>query len=311
MKRRETVLHGIAATLIAGLAMAPVAMAPVAMAPVAIAQVAAAEDAAPQRIVVAGGDLTEIIYALGEQSRIVGVDVTATHPPEASSKAQIGYVRNIAPEGVLSLSPDLLLAAHDAGPAVAMERLEAAGVPIAKAPETPSAASIADKIMFVGKAIGAPDKAKALATRFRDDLSAVTDKVGAFEADKPRVLFILSARSGAPLVGGSDTEADEMIRLAGGENAGAAIDGYKPMSREAILAAAPEVILMMTHHAGRMGGIDAVIDRPEIALTPAGQARRAVTMDGMFLLGFGPRTPEAIAQLARKLHPEAAEKAGL
>ncbi|MEM0923589.1 MAG: ABC transporter substrate-binding protein [Pseudomonadota bacterium] len=266
--------------------------------------------AEPSRIVVAGGDLTEIVFALGAGERVVGVDQTSSFPAETAEIAQIGYVRRLSSEGVLSLAPDLVIAAHDAGPDVAMEQLEAAGVTIAKAPAATTAADISEKIRFVGAAIGAAEKAEDMAAAFTEDLAAVTAKTAQLP-NKPRLMFILAIRNGAPLIGGSGTSADEMIRLAGGVNVAAEIDGYKPMSQEAILSAAPEVIVMMEQHATRMGGVEEVLSRPEIALTPAGQNARAVTMDGMLLLGFGPRTPAAVAELARALQPEAAKAAGL
>jgi iron complex transport system substrate-binding protein len=113
------------------------------------------------------------------------------------------------------------------------------------------------------------------------------------------------------VVGGRATEADEIIRLAGGANAAASVEGYRPMTREAILAARPDALLMMESRAEAAGGLAKVLARPDIALTPAGRAGRAVAMPGMLLLGFGPRTPEAVARLARALHPQDAAAAGL
>ncbi|MEM9761208.1 MAG: ABC transporter substrate-binding protein [Pseudomonadota bacterium] len=264
-----------------------------------------------ERIVVAGGDLTEIVFALGRGDRVVGVDQTSTWPPEAVNRSQIGYVRRISPEGILSLAPDLVLAAHDAGPEIAFEQLAAAGVRIARAPEAKTADQIAGKIAFVGRALGRSAEAEQMARQVSEALDEIRAKIATLEGRRPRVLFILSFQSGAPLIGGTETTADRMITLAGGENAGASVSGYKPMSREAIIAAAQDIVLMMSQHAERFGGIDTILARPEIALTPAGQAGRAVAMDGMLLLGFGPRTPQAITELARALHAERAVAAGL
>ena len=146
--------------------------------------------------------------------------------------------------------------------------------------------------------------------RVEADLAEVREKIARIE-DRPRVLFVLLLRGGAPLVGGAGTEAAEIIRLAGGANAAGGVEGYTPMTREAILAAQPEVVLMMRSRAEAAGGIAEVLARPDIAPTPAGRAGRGVVMPGMLLLGFGPRTPEAVARLARALHPEAAAAAGL
>ena len=264
----------------------------------------------PQRIVVAGGDLTEIIFALDAGQRVVGVDTTSTWPERAKKLPRIGYVRRLSAEGVLSLDPDLLVAADDAGPAIALQQLRTAGVPVAQAPETERAGDVAAKIRFVGEVLGLEQEAAALAQRYAKDLSAVTAKVATLR-QQPRVLFILSIQGNALLVGGKETSADEMIRLAGGRNVAAAVNGYKPMGRETILDLNPEVVLMMSHAASRLGGAERLLERPDLAPTAAGMNGRIVTMDGMRLLGFGPRTPAAVAELARALHPQAAAAAGL
>ena len=256
----------------------------------------------PQRIVVAGGDLTEIIFALDAGHRVIGVDQTSTWPESARQLPQIGYVRRLSAEGVLSLDPDLLIAAEDAGPDRVLRQLRAAGLPIAQAPETVRAGDVANKITFVGQVLGLEKEATALAQQYREDLNGVLAKVAALR-QRPRVLFILSIQGNAPLVGGEATTADEMIRLAGGRNVGAAVNGYKPMGREAILALNPEVVLTMSGHANRHGGPEHLLARPDLAPTAAGVNGRIVTMDGLRLLGFGPRTPAAVAELARALHP--------
>lgn len=261
-----------------------------------------------ERVVIAGGDLTEIAWALGAEEWIVGVDTTSTWPKAATELPQIGYVRRLSAEGVLSLKPDLLIAAADSGPDIALDRLRAAGVTVEIAPEVEQASEIPKKITFVGKALDLPEKAAALIDKFNREMAATREKVGD-PAERPKVLFILSLQGGAPLVGGEGTTAAQMIALAGGRNAVSAFEGYKPMSREAIIAAAPDVILMMRQHAEQSGGIEAMLARPEIALTPAGQAGRGITMDGMLLLGFSLRTPQAIAELAGMLHPTAAKGA--
>lgn len=262
------------------------------------------------RVVVAGGDLTEIVFALGAESSLVGVDQTSTWPPQAGDLPQIGYVRRLSSEGVLSLAPDLLIAAHDAGPELVLQQLRRAGVTVAQAPDTGNAAGVATKILFVGRLLNRENEALALADRFQANLAAVQAEV-ATRTTRPRVLFILSVMGNAPLIGGRNTAADEMIRLAGGTNAAAAMDGYKPMGREAILATQPDVLLLMDSHADIFGRVEAVLARPELALTPAGQAGRAVTMDGLLLLGFGPRTPQAVARLAQAIRHQTTIEAGL
>lgn len=272
--------------------------------------ISSAKAETPHRLVVAGGDLTEIVFALGAGDRVVGVDATSVHPEAATKLPQIGYVRRLSAEGVLSLAPTQVLAAHDAAPALALEQIATAGVPVARTPDAATLDAIPEKIAFVGAAIGRVAEAKALAARYREDLAAVRAKIARI-AGRPRTLFILTVRDGAPLVAGEGTSAAAMIEAAGGENVATGFDGYKPMAQEAIIAARPEAVVMMAQHAESLGGVEALLARPDLAATPAGRTGRALAIDGMLLLGFGPRTPDALAALARWLHGDAAADLGL
>ncbi len=259
-------------------------------------------DAAPQRLVSAGGDLTEIVYALGAADSLVGVDSTSNYPATTKDIAQIGYVRRVSPEGVLSLKPDMVLGAYDMGPPAAIEQLRAAGVQVELAPEGNSAEGVPDKIRFVGKLLDRTNQAEKLANQIEADLNREAEKVAQLKS-KPRVIFVLAMGTGGPMVGGNGSSAESIITLAGGINAASGFEGYKPMSREAILSAQPDVLLMMNSSIERFGGIEKILSMPEFSLTPAGLNKRYVEMDGMLLLGFGPRTPAAVAQLSRALHP--------
>ncbi len=267
----------------------------------------AAPAAAAERVAIAGGDLTEIAFALGAGDRVVAVDSTSTTPEAASLLPQMGYLRRLSPEGVLSSAPDLLIAAPDAGPPSALERIAAAGVEVALSPEADAPGRVPEKIAFMGRVLGREAAAEALAARYRADLAAAQVEAARLDG-RPRALFVLTIDAGAPLVAGRGTSADAMLAAAGAENAAAALEGWKPMSREALIGAAPEAIVMMTGHAERVGGLDAVLARPDVALTPAGRDGRAVALDGSLLLGFGPRTPEAVVALARALRGDDAPR---
>jgi iron complex transport system substrate-binding protein len=264
-----------------------------------------------RRLVVLGGDLVEIAYALGAGDRLVGADDTALWPPETGALPKVGYLRRLSPEGVLSLAPDLVAASPSAGPASALDSLRAAGVPIETGPEGEGFDSVAPKIAFMGRILGRGAAAEALAAEVAARMAAVRAALDGAPA-RPSVLFLISVGRGAPMASGTGTAADAMIALAGGRNAATGFEGYKPLSQEAALGLAPEVVLMPDHAAEAAGGALRALDAAGLALTPAGRAGRIVTMDGLKLLGFGPRTPEAVAELARALHPDLAERlAGL
>ncbi|MBS7698715.1 MULTISPECIES: ABC transporter substrate-binding protein [unclassified Chelatococcus] len=262
-----------------------------------------AQDGSPKRIVAVGGAVTEILYALGTQDRIVGIDTTSLYPPSAlKDKPNVGYMRQLSAEGVLSLSPDLVLVSAGSGPPPALKLLEEAGVRLVTVPDTPTAAGAIEKIQAIGRAIGLEAKASALANDVEKRFAAVA-KARESVSRPVKVLFVLAMQSGRPLVAGTGTAADGMIGLAGATNIGAGFNGYKAMTDEAIITAAPDVVVMMARE-GLHADPDTVFANAALSATPAGAARRLVTADGHWLLGFGPRTPEAVAYLMQAFYPD-------
>ena len=127
----------------------------------------------PARIVSIGGAITEILYALGFENRLAGVDTTSLYPAAARDKPNVGYMRQLSAEGVLGLNPSLVLAVQGSGPKEAMDLLEAAKVPLVLVPETFSEQGLLDKIKLVGHAMGADKRAECL-TRGRGGRSGAT-----------------------------------------------------------------------------------------------------------------------------------------
>jgi len=261
---------------------------------------------AGDRIVVAGGVITEVLYALGLQERIAGVDSTSQFPPKAlQDKPNIGYVRALSAEGVLSLNPSLIMLIDGAGPPDAVALLAESGVAIARIADGMTPEGVAAKIVAIGAAVGATEPAARLAAqttaRFRE--------LAALRAGLPpqkRGLFVLSLQNGRALVGGRNSSADAIIGLAGGINVAGAIEGYKPMTDEAILAAAPDMVLMMRNSSAHNTPPDELFALPAFSRTPAAATKRLVHMDGLYLLGFGPRTPFAARDLMAAIYPQAA-----
>ena len=106
------------------------------------------------------------------------------------------------------------------------------------------------------------------------------------------------------MVSGGDTSADGMITHAGGINAVTGFNGYKPLNTEAMIAARPDVILTTDRSLKILGGLPKLMALPGLLQTPAGQLGNVFAMDGLLLLGLGPRTPQAAAQLGKLLHPK-------
>lgn len=250
---------------------------------------------APQRIVSAGGSVTEIVFALGEGHRLVARDSTSNHPAAARALPNIGYVRRLSPEGLLSVNPDMILAEEGAGPPEALALLEESRISLTTIPMGFDRASVIAKIAAVAQALGVPEKGRVLAERVAAEIdSAVLDGGG----DAKSVLFILSMQGGRVMAAGGNTAAEGMIAMAGATNAVQGFEGYKPLTDEAILSAAPDVILLMQGRGDLTVTDEMLFAHPAIAATPAGQARAVMRMDGMLLLGFSVRTGQALRDLA-------------
>ena len=259
----------------------------------------------PSRIVAIGGSVTEIFYALGEEKRLVARDSTSVYPEAAFALPDVGYMRQLSPESVLSVDPSAIIALEGSGPKDAVEVLKKAKVPYLAVPETFDREGILEKIKIVGQAIGEEDKAEELTASVDKDLRAAEQRAAGI-AKRQRVLFILSMQDGKILASGTKTAADGIIRLAGGDNAISEFEGYKQLSEEAIVTANPDLILMMSR-GGSHGPSDAeLLAHPAVASTPAGKDKRLVRMDGAYLLGFGPRTAAAAHDLAVTLYGQAA-----
>ncbi|MBF8222164.1 heme/hemin ABC transporter substrate-binding protein [Halomonas sp. 328] len=253
---------------------------------------------APPRDLVIGGDLAEIVAALGEAERLIGRDDTSTHPAAIAALPSVGYLRRLAAEGVLSLRPERLLVADQAGPAEVLAQLEASGVTVIRIATPPRLEAIPAKVRAVAEALDRAERGEALASR----LEAEIRELAALPALPPlRAMFLLGHGGATPRVAGHETAAQAMMDAVGVTNAFAEMPGYRPVGGEALIRQAPEVVIVTRGGLEAMGGEARLWQLPGLALTPAGQARRLVVFDDQALLGFGPRTPATLLALYERL----------
>ncbi|QRM57007.1 ABC transporter substrate-binding protein [Sinorhizobium sp. BG8] len=267
--------------------------------PVAVAHAEEQQKIDTSRLVSIGGAVTEIVYALGEEGRLVARDSTSTFPEAAAALPDVGYMRALSPEGVIATNPTAILAVEGSGPPDALQVLKSAGIPFETVPEGYDRDAIVRKIETVGNFLGVSDKAKALADKVAAEIDAATaDSAKREDKDRKRVLFVLSFQNGKVMAAGAHTAADGILKLSGVVNATeGAFQGYKPLSDEAIVEAKPDVIMLMTRE-GMHGGTDEeLFAHPAFALTPAAKTKSVIRMNSLHLLGFGPRTATAIRDL--------------
>lgn len=249
------------------------------------------------RIVSIGGALTEIAWALGAGDHLVGVDTTSLYPPELSKLPSVGYARSLSSEGILALAPTQVVATEEAGPPTVLTQIRSAGIPVHVLPAQHRFEGVLERVEKMGVLLGKPAQAKRLQRQLQAEWHTVRALVQARKTPPPRVLFVLSHSSNQILVGGQHTAADAMLGYAGARNAVQAFTGFKPLTPESLIAAQPDVVLFTDQGLSVIGGIDGALQLPGLAQTPAGQKRRVIALEAMFLLGFGPRTPAAVAAL--------------
>ncbi|GAB2826591.1 helical backbone metal receptor [Comamonas piscis] len=257
---------------------------------------------AAKRLISLSGALTEIIYLLGAEPLLVGSDTTSNYPEAADKTPKVGYVRQLAAEGVLSLKPDTVIGTTEAGPPVVLQQIAQAGVTVALVQSDHSWDEVLRKIRLVGQATGKQAQAEQLAQRLQTQWDETQARVRASVAAgrAPRALFVL-AHSGTPQVAGQATAADALLRLGGASNVMQGFNGYRPLTAEAMAQAAPQVIVTTTQGLEAVGGAEKFWARPELALTPAFKNKSMVALEASQLLGYGPRLPQAIQALHQGL----------
>ncbi len=251
------------------------------------------------RLASIGGAVTETIYALGMADHIVAVDSTSLYPPAAlREKHNLGYMRALSAEGVLSIEPSAILMIDGAGPPAVVDQLRRSAVPVVAVDGANTPAAVSGRARYLGQVLDVPDRGEALARSIADGFARLA-AARQLVRQPARVMFILSLRKGRPLAAGRDTAADAMIALAGAQNVLSGFTGYKALTDEAVIAAAPQVVLMM--EAGDASATPAsVLAMAAFRTTPAGQRNAVIAIDGETLLGFGPRTPETALDLMQR-----------
>ena len=251
------------------------------------------------RITVAGGSVTEILYFLGSEDKIIAVDVTSNYPEEAQNFPSIGYVRNLSAEGILSLKPSIIIGEDDMGPPSVIDQIKRTGIDIYVIQENHTSEGIIDKIKCIGNIVGKKEKTSELIEDVINPLKNELDiKSNNPNLDNVKVMFILSMDSGTPVVSGRKTSADGFINMTGASNAFKDFEGWKPVGTESIINAAPDFILISNRGAHSYSDLDKISEHPSIKYTPAALNGNIIALDGMEMLGFGPRTISSALKLS-------------
>lgn len=250
-----------------------------------------------QKIVSLNGAVSETLAVLGVSEQIVGVDVTSTYPKDLKSNTtDLGHVRTITAESILSLKPDVVIAtSKDLNPAL-NEQLKQAKVRLIVVDQDYTVNGTKNLITQIANELSKTNYEPII-----QNIDIQLKKLKSLEK-KPKVLFIYARGAGNLMVAGKETPVHNMIELAGAENAAANLTDFKPLTPEALLTTNPDVILMFDSGLQSLGGVEGLLKVEGIEATNAAKNKKIITMDGQFLSGFGPRLGEAVVELNSKLN---------
>lgn len=257
------------------------------------------------RIVSLNGDLTEILFELGFGANVAAIDVTTTFPEEATALPVVGFGQMLTPEAVLGFGPTLVIGDQQVGPPETIQQLRDAGVPVLILQARGSLQGAIDKINELAEVVGAPDAGIELADRVQLEINdALAAAASAAESPNVAYIYVRGPQTLLLFAGGMPTQA--MIEGAGAVDVGAGSGAFGPvpLTPEALIAAAPDVIVLPAAGFGALGGADALLNIPGIAETPAGADRNFLVYEEGYFFGLGPRTGQALAEFVRDLYPE-------
>jgi iron complex transport system substrate-binding protein len=255
--------------------------------------------ASPQRLVTMAASLTEIVFALGAGSRVVGVEQFSDYPRAARELPKVGSYISPDLERVVALRPDFCLAIKDGNPRHVVDRLQSLGIPVYVV-DPHNVPGVIATIKEIGNLLGVDAKAGELAADLNRRYKRVKD-LAAQVTRHPRVFLQIGI---SPIVSaGSHTFLDKLITTAGGLNLAAGKVPYPRFSQEQILALKPEVIIITSmDRGGAFEQVKAGWERWETL--PAARNHRIFLIDSDIVDRPSPRLLDGLEKLFGLIHPE-------
>ncbi len=267
-------------------------------------------DAKDERVVVISQTYNEIIWALGAQEHVVGVDFSSTYPPDVKKVQTVGYHRALSAEGILSLNPTAIIHDNNIGPPQVVEQLKGLNIPMktfsAKNDSVEGTKALLREMgAYFHKEARAEELCKTLDAQMASSLEAVKKYT-----DKPRVAVIHFGRASNVymVVGkgegtGDGSAAGRMIEWAGGEMAINAGRMQRMESPEIVAQAHPDVILVTDYGFDRLGSpTDEIKALPGVSTSNAAKNNRIYRIEENQLMYFGPRSGENVEKVAAVIH---------
>jgi iron complex transport system substrate-binding protein len=252
------------------------------------------------------GSLSRVVFELGLGDNIVGRDVSSDFAEIADRPLVTQNGHDLNAEAILGLAPTLIITDSSLGPWDTVLQMRDAGIPVVVVDSKRSIASIPTLVDQIAAAVGLPERGVELRDRLAASIDGTITQIAAVAptepADKLRMVFLyVRGQAGVYYMFGEGSGADDLITSLGGVDVAEEIgwQGMRPLTDEGLVAAAPDVVLMMTGGLESVGGVDGLLEHvPALAQTPAGENQRIVDMSDTQILSFGPDTPRTLEALA-------------
>ncbi|MEC3956316.1 ABC transporter substrate-binding protein [Nocardia sp. CDC153] len=250
------------------------------------------------------GTLAQTVVALGLRSKLVGRSNSAAFPAVKDLPTVSSGSGTLSVEAVAALRPSVFLTDTTAVTPALREQLKALGITVVYFDDKRTLDGVVPQIQAVADALGVSQAGKALAKRTTDEIAAATASVPHQDA-KPKIAFLYLRSTAITMIFGPGSGAESLISAIGGIDAATAsgiTQDFLPITSEAMIAAAPDVLLVMSDGLASVGGVDGLEKVPGVAQTPAGRDRRVVDMNDAVLLSFGPNTGRVLTALIKAVY---------
>ena len=242
----------------------------------------------PERIISLSPANTEILFAIGAGDRVVGVTEYCNYPAEAEEREKVGGVSTVSIEKVVALEPDLVLGDELNGKET-FERLEELNITVVGINPV-NISEILDDILLVGRITGEEENATALVANMTQRMEEIKNKTR--DVKRPTVAHVTWHD---PIwVAGSGTVQDEVIEIAGGENAFSDIKDWGTVSLEEFIDRNPDVIIVSVGH-GVVGmqSYEYIVSEERLKVVDAVKNERVYTINADVISRAGPRIVNA------------------
>jgi len=255
-----------------------------------------------QRIITAGSAITETVCALGDCDKIIASDRTSLYPESIQKLPSIGYRTSINAEGIIGLKPDLVIAEKEYVEDAVLSQIASAGVKLLIIERKSNLEDTRKFIAQIATALKREQEGKKLIASIDADIAEAKSLLQR-TTTIPKVLCVYNRGAANVNMAGKDTFA-EILAYVGAVNAIGNIEKYKPLNTEALIAANPDYLLMVSTGLESLGGVEGVLKVPGVAQTTAGKKKQIVAVDALMLTNFGPRFGKAVKEVVLLLHPE-------